>query len=85
MDSAAAGTGMQPVAALLTIFALVFAAICWLRLVRVCFGQDTLLGIIAVLLPPLALLSLLPRWRQYRELLLLAAASLTCIIIATNL
>lgn len=85
MESAATGTGMQPVAAVLTIFALVFAVICWLRLVRTCFRQDTLFGIIAVLLPPLALLLLLPQWRQQRELFALAIAALVFISIATFL
>ncbi|WP_346838114.1 hypothetical protein [Microbulbifer sp. SAOS-129_SWC] len=76
---------MQPLAALLTVFALVFAAVCWLQLARVCFSQGTLAGIVALLLPPLALLSLLPQWRRQWELFALAGAALVCISIATSL
>lgn len=82
MEPAAAGAGMQPVAAVLTVFALVFSAICWLRLVRVCFRQQTLLGLVAFFLPPLALLILLPRWREQRELFAIALAALIFISIA---
>ncbi|SHF26116.1 hypothetical protein SAMN04487965_1771 [Microbulbifer donghaiensis] len=77
MEPAATGTGMAPVAAVLTVFALVFGFISWLRLLRVGFGEQTALGLLAVFLPPLALLLLLPRWRQEREMFLLAAAALT--------
>ncbi|WP_323846288.1 hypothetical protein [Microbulbifer magnicolonia] len=85
MESAAVGTGMAPVAAVLTVFALVFAFLCWLRLLRVSFREDLLLGIVAVLLPPLALLFFLCRWPQEREMILLAAASLVFIGAALTL
>lgn len=85
MDQAAADTGMPPVDAVLTVFALVFAALAWLRLLRVCFRQHILLGFIAFFLPPLALLALLPQWRAERELLLLALAAATFSIIAAVL
>lgn len=83
MEPAITGAGMMPVAAVLTVFSLIFAFIGWLRLLRVCFGRDTLLGLIAVFLPPLALLMLLPQWRSERELFALAGASLVFISIAS--
>jgi hypothetical protein len=85
MEPVTGATGMPPVAAVLTIFALVFAAICWLRLLRVSFGQDLFQGLIAVFLPPLALLLLLPHWRRERELFALALAALGFISIAAFL
>ena len=88
MESAAGGTGMVPVAAVLTVFALVFSFIAWLRLLRASFRENALLGLIAFFLPPLALLILLPRWQQERETfetLLFAGAALIFISIATFL
>ncbi|WP_170833166.1 hypothetical protein [Microbulbifer marinus] len=67
---------MAPVAAVLTIFALVFGFLCWLRLLRVSFREHMLLGLLAVFLPPLALLLLLPQWRREREMFALAGAAL---------
>lgn len=82
MEQAATGTGLPPVAAVLTVFALVFAALAWLRLLRVCFRQHILLGFIAFFLPPLALLLLLPQRKAEPELFLLALAALVFAIIA---
>jgi len=76
---------MQPVAAVLTVFSLVFTAICWFQLARACFAQGTLPGIVALLLPPLALLTLLPQWRRHWEVFALAAAALAFVSIATIL
>ncbi|MFC6633666.1 hypothetical protein [Microbulbifer taiwanensis] len=76
MEPAAAGTGMAPVAAVLTVFALVFAFIGWLRLLRAGFRENTVTGLIAFFLPPLALLILLPLWPREREMFLLAGAAL---------
>ncbi|WKD49598.1 hypothetical protein [Microbulbifer spongiae] len=66
---------MVPVNAALTVFALVFAAIAWLRLLRIGFADGNLSGLLALFLPPLALLLLLPRWREETDLFLLAGAS----------
>ncbi|MFI2812028.1 MULTISPECIES: hypothetical protein [Microbulbifer] len=74
---------MEPVAAVLTVFGIVFAALAWLRLLAVSFRAHPAMGFIAVLLPPLALLCLVPRWRQERELFLLALAALVFSSIAT--
>lgn len=82
MEQAATGTGMPPVAAVLTVFALVFAAVAWVRLLAICFRQHTLLGFTAFFLPPLALLLLLPHWRAERELFLLVLAAAVFFIIA---
>lgn len=73
---------MQPVAAVCLIFAVVISAALWIYLIRVCFTVSTLLGIVAVLLPPIALLSLLPSWQQNRELFLMTLAVLGFISIA---
>ncbi|AMX03810.1 hypothetical protein [Microbulbifer thermotolerans] len=82
MEPTTPGTGMAPVAAVLTVFALVFAFLCWLRLLRVCFRQHLLLGLIAIFLPPLALLILLPGWEKERDMFALAAGALVAISIA---
>lgn len=66
---------MVPLNAALTVFALVFAAIAWLRLLRIGFADGNLSGLLALFIPPLALLLLLPRWREETELFLLAGAS----------
>lgn len=73
---------MEPVAAVLTVFGIALAALAWLRLLAVCFRTHPALGLVAVLLPPLALLLLLPRWREERDLFLLALAALACTGIA---
>ncbi|GAA5525834.1 hypothetical protein Maes01_02407 [Microbulbifer aestuariivivens] len=82
MEPATAASGMPPVAAVLTVFALVFAAIGWLRLLAAGFRLGTLFGLMALLLPPLALLGLAPRWRQYRDIYYLALGALVFISIA---
>ncbi|WP_237057506.1 hypothetical protein [Microbulbifer sediminum] len=74
---------MEPVAAVLTVFSVVFAALAWLRLLAVSFRTHPALGFVAVLLPPLALLALAPRWREEREIFLLALAALVFSSIAT--
>ncbi|WP_288131847.1 hypothetical protein [Microbulbifer sp.] len=73
---------MQPVAAVSLVFALILSATLWIYLLRVCFAQSTLLGIIALLLPPVALLLLVPHWQRHRELFALALAALGFISIA---
>lgn len=67
---------MQPVAAVCLVFALVLGAVSWVYLARVSFRESTLNGIVALILPPIALLMLLPRWQQNREIFLLAIAAL---------
>jgi len=76
---------MQPVAAVSLVFALVLSAALWVYLLRVCFARSTFLSILALMLPPLALLSLLPNWRQHRELFALALGALGFISIAVML
>ncbi|SDK37458.1 hypothetical protein [Microbulbifer yueqingensis] len=66
---------MEPVAAVMTVFGIVFAALGWLRLLAVCFREHPALGLVAVLLPPLALVFMAPRWREERELFLLVLAA----------
>ncbi|QFT56904.1 hypothetical protein [Microbulbifer sp. THAF38] len=73
---------MMPVSAVLTVFALAFAAIAWLRLVKVCFDDSTIAGFLALFIPPLALMLLLPRWRQEQELYLLWGAALACLLLS---
>ncbi|WP_250461777.1 hypothetical protein [Microbulbifer litoralis] len=85
MEQAATGTGISPVAAVLTVFALLFAAIAWLRLLGICFRRDTPLGLIAFFLPPVALLLLLPQRRAEPELFLLVLAALVSASIAAVL
>ncbi|KUJ83874.1 hypothetical protein AWR36_008665 [Microbulbifer flavimaris] len=82
METAAAANGIPPVAAVLTVFALVFAAIGWLRLILAGFREGTLFGLVALFLPPLALIGLVPRWRQHREIYALALGALVFISIA---
>jgi hypothetical protein len=82
MEPIAEGSGLEPVAAVMTVFALVLGAICWLQLIRICFRQHMLLGLLAFLLPPLALLLLLPQWQKQKELFVLALAALSFISIA---
>ncbi|WP_226664272.1 hypothetical protein [Microbulbifer aggregans] len=73
---------MPPVAAVCLVFALVLSAALWIYLVRVCFANSTVHGIVALLLPPIALLSLLPHWQQYRQLFLMALGAFGFISIA---
>ncbi|WP_105102458.1 hypothetical protein [Microbulbifer pacificus] len=73
---------MPPVAAVSLVFALVLGAVLWIYLLRISFADSTLFGIIALLLPPLALLFLIPRWQSHRELFALALAVLGLISIA---
>ncbi|MGL6161872.1 hypothetical protein [Microbulbifer sp.] len=73
---------MAPMAAILTVFALTFAAISWLSLLRACFRQGTVTGLLAFFLPPLGLLLLLPRWEEEAEPFATAAAALVFISIA---
>lgn len=76
---------MPPVAAVSLVFALVLGAVLWIYVLRRSFATSTLSGIIAILLPPLALLNILAHRRDDRELLALTGAVilLTCIAIAT--
>lgn len=83
MESEAVGTGLEPFAAVLTVFALVLGLIGWLRLLRVSFRENALMGLLAFFLPPLALLIQLPKWPQEREMFLVAGAALIFISIAT--
>ncbi|WP_295803769.1 hypothetical protein [uncultured Microbulbifer sp.] len=76
---------MLPVAAVSLVFALVLSAVLWVYLVRVGFAQSTVHGIVAIILPPIALLMLLPHWRKFRELFLLAFAALGFISLAAIL
>ncbi|MFV8780812.1 hypothetical protein ACNKU7_00185 [Microbulbifer sp. SA54] len=73
---------MQPVAAICLVFSLVLSAALWIYLVRVCFAQSTAHGVVALLLPPVALLSLLPAWQQHRQLFVMALGALGFISIA---
>lgn len=82
MESVVVNGGLDPVAAVLTIFALVCGAICWLGLIRAGFREHLLFGLTALLLPPLALLLLLPQWPKHRELVVLALAALGSISVA---
>ena len=76
---------MQPVAAVCLVFALVLSAVLWVYLTRVSFAQSTLHGILAIILPPLALLLLLPKWPRFPELFLLAIAALGFLSLASIL
>lgn len=82
MEPVVEGSGMAPLAAVLTVFALIFAVVGWLRLLRVCFRQGPVTGLLAFFLPPLALLILLPHWEEERELFATAGAALIFISIA---
>ncbi|GAB2903802.1 hypothetical protein ACCI51_12200 [Microbulbifer echini] len=73
---------MMPVSAILTVFALVFIAIAWLRLLCVCFADSTLAGFLALFFPPLALLLVLPQWQREKELYQLLGAAMVCIILS---
>ncbi|WP_157954189.1 hypothetical protein [Microbulbifer sp. A4B17] len=73
---------MTPVAAVLTIFALVLGTIAWLRLIFIGFNRDALSGLIALFLPPLALLLLLPDRRENSDLYLVCGAALLCLLAA---
>lgn len=76
---------MPPVAAVCLVFALVLSIALWIYLLRVCFAESSLHGLLAIFLPPVALLLLLPRWQAHRELFLMAIAALGFISIAVML
>ncbi|MFA0810473.1 hypothetical protein [Microbulbifer epialgicus] len=76
---------MLPVSAILMVFALAFTSIAWLRLLRVCFSDSPLAGCFALFLPPLALILLLPRWREEKELYQLLGAACICLILSLTL
>ncbi|WOX04127.1 hypothetical protein [Microbulbifer pacificus] len=76
---------MPPVAAVSLVITLVLGAVLWIYLLRVCFADSAPLGIVALFLPPLALLALLPQWKSHRQLFALAVGVLGCISIAAIL
>ncbi|WNZ56255.1 hypothetical protein [Microbulbifer sp. JMSA003] len=76
---------MSPVAAVLTVFALVLGAVAWLRLLFIGFSRDPLSGLIALFMPPLALLLLLPDRRENSDLYSLCGTSLLCLLAALTL
>ncbi|MCO1332905.1 hypothetical protein MO867_01005 [Microbulbifer sp. OS29] len=76
---------MAPVAAVLTVFALILGAIAWLRLLLVGFARDPLSGLIALFLPPLALLLLIPQRHEEGEIFILAGAACFCLVTACTL
>ena len=76
---------MMPVSAILTVFTLVFAAIVWIRLLSVCFDDSTFAGFIALFIPPLALMLLMPRWRQEKDLYQLLGLALVCLLLSLTL
>ncbi|MEX2962427.1 hypothetical protein [Microbulbifer sp. TYP-18] len=85
MEPVTGAAGLSPVAAVLTIFALIFTAIGWLRLLRTSFHQNLLQGWLAIFTPPLALLLLAPHWRREKELFALALGALGFFSIAAFL
>ncbi|TLM79086.1 hypothetical protein ACONUD_14870 [Microbulbifer harenosus] len=76
---------MPPVAAVSLVFALVLGAVLWIYVLRLSFAESALSGIIAILLPPLALVNILAHRRQDRELVTLTGAVilLICTAVAT--
>lgn len=77
---------MPPVAAVSLVFALVLGAVLWIYVLRLSFAQSVLSGIIAILLPPVALLNILAHRRDDRELVALTGTVilLTCAALATS-
>ncbi|MCH9691156.1 MAG: hypothetical protein K0U59_03690 [Gammaproteobacteria bacterium] len=67
---------MQPVAAALLTFALVFGALFWLCLLYTSFKRAIPLGLLALFAPPLALILLYPLRKQERDLFVLALAAM---------
>ncbi len=65
---------MPPVAAVSLVFALVLGAVLWIYVLRLSFAESALSGIIAILVPPLALINILAHRRDDRELVALTGA-----------
>ncbi|WP_043319985.1 hypothetical protein [Microbulbifer sp. HZ11] len=67
---------MPPVAAVSLVFLLVLSAVLWIYLIRLSFGISTVMGIAALIFPPLPLLLLLANSEHRRQLALLSVAIL---------
>ncbi|MCK7597894.1 hypothetical protein M0G74_11485 [Microbulbifer sp. CAU 1566] len=65
---------MQPVAAVSLIFTLVLGVVLWIYLMRLAFRDSTLLGVLAIALPPLALLIIVAQGAHNRELIAVTVA-----------
>lgn len=66
---------MPPVAAVSLVFALVLGAALWIYIVRLSFQASTLMGIVALIIPPIPLAVLLAN-PAYRQSLVLPTALL---------